>query len=61
MLKTLTRKFFILFMLCATLTAVSSGSAPTTKKGFCYEVPICAYDCCSGYYCCDRWGNCYCG
>ena len=59
MLKTITRKLFILFVLCAALTAVSAGPAGPTK--FCYEVPICAYDCCSGYYCCDRWGNCTCG
>ncbi len=64
MLKRLTRKLFILFMLCAALTVVSSSSASTTKpqpKGYCVEVPICAYDCCSGYYCCDNYGNCYCG
>lgn len=62
MLKRLTRKFFILFALVAALTAVSSAPAPSAGSGlFCQEVPICAYDCCSGYWCCDRWGNCYCG
>lgn len=61
MLKKLTRKLVTLSVLVAALAAVSSTPALSTGRAYCYEVPICAYDCCNGYYCCDRWGNCYCG
>jgi hypothetical protein len=61
MLKRLTRKLVTLSVLCAALAAVSSAALSTNSRAYCYEVPLCAYDCCSGYYCCDRWGNCYCG
>jgi hypothetical protein len=49
MLKRLTRKFFILFVLVAALTAVSFTPASSTNRiVICDEVPICYGDCCSG-------------
>lgn len=62
MLKRLTRKFFILFMLCAAFVAVVSAPAPATGRQIliCQEVPMTS-DCPSGYWCCDTIsGNCGC-
>lgn len=62
MLKRLTRKLVTLFVLVIALAAASSTAASSTNgRAYCVEVPMCAYDCCNGYWCCDRWGNCYCG
>jgi hypothetical protein len=62
MLKKLTRKLFTLLVLVAALTAVSSAPTSSAKsQRYCLDVPICYGDCCSGYWCCDRWGNCTCG
>lgn len=62
MLKRLTRKLLTLSVLVAALAAVSSSSASSTNsRRYCVDVPICYGDCCSGYWCCDRWGNCSCG
>lgn len=61
MLNRLTRKLFTLLVLVAALAAISSAPAASTNRRFCVEVPICSDGCCSGYWCCDRWGNCYCG
>lgn len=62
MLKRLTRKFFILFVLCAALTTVASAPAPAScsnSKWPCWDMPL-SDSCSSGYLCCDRWGNCTC-
>jgi hypothetical protein len=62
MLKRLTRKLVVLSVLVAALAAVSSTSASSTNsRRYCVDVPICTDGCCSGYWCCDRWGNCTCG
>lgn len=58
MLKRLTRKLFILFVLCAALTAVLSNSS-TNSKRYCVDMPI-DTSCPNNYLCCDRWGNCTC-
>lgn len=64
MLKQFSRKLITLSVLCVALAAVSFSPASSTTKRqlYCVDVPMCTYDCCSGYWCCDRWGeNCTCG
>jgi hypothetical protein len=62
MLKRLTRKLITLSVLVVALGAVSFASAPSNNnRRYCVDVPICTDGCCSGYWCCDRWGNCTCG
>ncbi len=58
MLKKLTRKLFILFVLCAALTAV--WFAPPSSAGgvFCVEAPL--ESGCYGWICCNEWGGCWC-
>jgi len=62
MLKRLRVKLFTLFVLCTALIAIASTPASSNASGrYCLDVPICYGDCCSGYWCCDQWGNCTCG
>jgi hypothetical protein len=60
MLKRLALKLFTLFVLVIALTTVASAPASATNsRAYCYEMPI-SESCSSGYWCCDRWGNCMC-
>ena len=65
MLKRLTLRPFILFMLCVGLTAVSftpasSTQASSTRLGiFCMDAPL-EYGCNTTRVCCDDWGHCWC-
>jgi len=64
MLKRLSRKLITLSVLVVALATISSAPASSSNnRGYCVEVPICSgdYSCCSGYWCCDNWGNCSCG
>jgi hypothetical protein len=62
MLKRLSRKLITLSVLVVALVTVSFAPVSSANnRGYCYEVPICSDGCCSGYVCCDRWGNCSCG
>jgi hypothetical protein len=60
--KRLTRKLVTLFVLCLAVTAVASTPASATNSRanwYCVDMPI-SESCSSGYWCCDRWGNCMC-
>lgn len=63
MLKRLTRKFIILSVLVAALTAVPARPAsPTTARGgvFCVDAPI-ESECAPGtLLCCNDYGGCWC-
>lgn len=61
MLKRITARLFALLVLCGALAILAYPPASSSSGRYCLDVPICYGDCCSGYWCCDQWGNCTCG
>ena len=59
MLKRLTRKIFILFVLVAALAVASSAPNAANAGGvFCVDAPL--ESGCFGWICCNEWGGCWC-
>lgn len=56
MLKRLTRRFIVLFVLLAALVPLSSGSTTPTRRVYCYRT-VDDFGYCA-MVCCDSHGNC---